>query len=60
MSPRSRANADAVDGRTQNEVLVEGRGHYLNSQVELAGGVLELIRTFRDRLDDALSLTATP
>jgi hypothetical protein len=31
--------------------IVGGRGHYLNSRIELGSGVLDLIRTHRDRLD---------
>ena|SRR5579863_4614332 len=34
-----------------DQVLVGGRGHYLNSQNELAGSVLNLIRNNRERLD---------
>jgi hypothetical protein len=32
-----------------------GRGHYLNSLIELTGGVLELIRAFGDGVDHASS-----
>jgi hypothetical protein len=30
---------------------IGGRGHYLNSQIELKGSVLALVRTHCDRLD---------
>jgi hypothetical protein len=33
--------------------LVGGRGHYLNSRIELGSGVLDLMRAHRDRLDHA-------
>jgi hypothetical protein len=35
--------------------MVGGRGHYLNSQTPLAGGVLELIRTYGDGGDYGLA-----
>jgi hypothetical protein len=44
MSPRSCANADAVDGRTRNEVLVGGTGHYLNCPPEVAGACSNSLR----------------
>jgi len=34
-----------------DQVLVGGTGHYLNSQIELAGGVLELVKANGDRLE---------
>ena len=33
--------------------VVGGTGHYLNSNIELAGRVLDLMRSHRDRLDQA-------
>ncbi len=36
-----------------DKVLVGGRGHYLNSRIELGSGVLDLIRTHCDRLEQA-------
>ena len=32
-------------------LMVGGRGHYLNSRIDLGGGVLDLIRTHCDRLE---------
>ena len=36
--------------------LVEETGHYLNRPGELRGGVLELIRAHRDRLEQCVPL----
>jgi hypothetical protein len=33
--------------------MVAGRGHYLNSRIELGSGFLDLIRTHCDRLEQA-------
>jgi hypothetical protein len=37
--------------RTPVEEMVGEGGHYLNSRIELGGGVLDLIRTHSERLE---------
>ena len=44
-----------TSARAELWTLVGGPGQYLNSQIELARGVLELITTHRDRFDDAFA-----
>ena len=36
-----------------NSILVGGRGHYLNSRIELGSGVLDLMRTHCDRVEQS-------
>jgi len=36
--------------------LVGGTGHYFNSRIELAGGVLKLVKASRDPVEHALFL----
>ena len=34
-----------------------GTGHYLNSQIEVAGGVLDVVKAYRDQFEQVLNLT---
>jgi hypothetical protein len=42
-----------IFSRSNRGNLVGGRGHYLNSRIDLGSGVLDLIRTHCDRLEMA-------
>ena len=35
------------------QILVGGTGHYLNSRIQFAGSILELIRTYGEGIDGA-------
>ncbi len=43
-----------AEGVAYSNELVGGTGHYLNSQLELAGGVLDLVRTHSGCLPDPI------
>lgn len=40
--------------------LVGEGGHYLNSQIESTGGILDLVRTHRDRLKQTVKGPSRP
>jgi hypothetical protein len=45
-----RAQSARHEGVSEAVCVVGGTGHYLNSEIELGRGVLDLIRTHRDRV----------
>jgi len=51
--PKNEASieASAVQIVDLNTNLVGRTGHYLNSQIDLAGGVLILVKAYRDQLE---------